>query len=199
MTAAGDGGAAGESPVLTFATPAELAAWIASQPPGGPGAWLRFAKRGARLRTITYAEALDVALCHGWIDGQVRRLDDEAYLQRFTPRRARSRWSERNVGYAERLIAEGAMQPNGLAEVERAKADGRWEAAYAGPRTIEVPDDLRQALDANPPAAACFATLDSHNRYAVLYRVGDARRPQTRARRIARFVAMLAAGEKLHP
>jgi uncharacterized protein YdeI (YjbR/CyaY-like superfamily) len=193
------GGAAGEPPVLTFATPAELASWIASQPPGGPGAWLRFAKRGARLPTITYAQALDVALCHGWIDGHVRRLDDEAYLQRFTPRRARSRWSERNVGYAERLIAEGAMRPAGLAEVERAKADGRWEAAYAGPRTIEVPPDLQEALDAEPRAAAFFATLDAHNRYAVLYRVGDAKRPETRARRIARFVAMLAAGEKLHP
>lgn len=185
--------------MIAFAGPAELEAWIVAQPPAGSGVWLRFARRGAQLRTVTYDEALTVALRHGWIDGQARGGDAESYLHRFTPRRARSRWSQRNVGKAEQLIADGAMAPAGLAEVERAKADGRWEAAYAGPRTIEVPDDLRAALDAEPAAAAFFATLNSQNRYAVLYRIHDARRPETRARRIARFVAMLAAEETLHP
>ncbi len=192
---------AGEEPVLTFAEPAAWAAWIAEQPSGATaGAWLRLARRGGGLEAISYDEALDVALCHGWIDGQARSSGDEvSTLRRFTPRRARSRWSRRNVEHVARLTAAGAMRPAGLAEVERARADGRWEAAYAGSATIEVPEDLRAALDARPKAAAAFATLDAQNRYAILYRVQDARRAETRARRIARYVAMLAAGERLHP
>jgi uncharacterized protein YdeI (YjbR/CyaY-like superfamily) len=148
---------------------------------------------------VTYAEAVEAALAHGWIDGQVKKFDDAYYLQRFTPRRPRSRWSRINRDRAIALIERGAMQPAGLREVERAKADGRWAAAYEPPSKIGVPEDLRQALDANDRARARFETLDSQNRYAILYRVHDAKRPETRARRIAEFVAMLAEGRTPYP
>jgi len=148
---------------------------------------------------VTHAEALEAALCHGWIDAQRDALDDEWFLQRFTPRRARSRWSKRNRAKAIELIDRGAMRPAGLREVERAKADGRWEAAYDAQSTAVIPDDLQRELDADPRAARFFATLDSRNRYAILYRIQEAKRPETRARRIAKFVAMLGAGEKLYP
>jgi uncharacterized protein YdeI (YjbR/CyaY-like superfamily) len=147
---------------------------------------------------VTVAEAVEVALCFGWIDGQVARHDADWFLQRYTPRRRQSRWSRINRERALALIAAGRMRSAGLAQVEAARADGRWEAAYAGQRTATVPDDLRAALDANPAAAAFFATLRGANRYAILYRVQDAKRPETRARRIDRFVAMLARGETLH-
>jgi uncharacterized protein YdeI (YjbR/CyaY-like superfamily) len=140
-----------------------------------------------------------VALCYGWIDGQKAKGDDQHWLQRFTPRRSRSRWSKVNRDHVARLVDQGRMRPAGLAEVERAKADGRWEAAYDGPRTSSVPDDLAAALAANPAAATFFETLDRQNRFAVLYRVQDAKRPETRARRIEQYVAMLAEGKKLHP
>jgi uncharacterized protein YdeI (YjbR/CyaY-like superfamily) len=149
--------------------------------------------------SLTYGQALEEAICFGWIDGQVRRRDERTYFQRFTPRRARSRWSKRNTTLAERLIGEGRMQASGTAEVERAKADGRWEAAYAGSATVRVPDDLVAALAAEPKAKTMFTRLTSQNRYAILYRIEAVKRPETRARKIAEFVAMLARGETVHP
>jgi uncharacterized protein YdeI (YjbR/CyaY-like superfamily) len=148
---------------------------------------------------VTFAEAIDSALCYGWIDGQRNRFDEQWYLQRFTPRRARSTWSKINRDKVERLAAEGRMRPAGIREVERAKADGRWDAAYDGPSAATVPEDLQRALDANPAAAAFFATLNSRNRFAILYRVQEAKRPETRARRIETFVAMLAQGQTVYP
>jgi uncharacterized protein YdeI (YjbR/CyaY-like superfamily) len=148
---------------------------------------------------LRYDDALEEALCYGWIDGQVRRHDEGSYRQRFTPRRKRSAWSKRNVDLAERLIAEGRMKPAGEAAVEQARADGRWQAAYAGPATIEVPDDLAAALAAEPKAAAMFSELSAQNRYAILYRLATAKRADTRSRRLAQFVEMLARGETIHP
>jgi uncharacterized protein YdeI (YjbR/CyaY-like superfamily) len=174
--------------------------WLGKHHGEPEGVWLVLAKQGTLEPTsLTYDDALEEALCHGWIDGQVRRRDDATYKQRFTPRRARSQWSKRNVGLAERLVAEGRMRPAGVAEIERAKADGRWEAAYAGPASIEVPDDLAAALAAEPKARKLFDALTSQNRYAVLYRVTTAKRADTRARRIEQFVAMLARGETPYP
>ena len=175
-------------------------AWLGEHHEHSDGLWLRLAKKGTIEPTsLTYEQALDEALCHGWIDGQVRRLDELTYRQRFTPRRARSTWSKRNVGHIERLTSEGRMQPAGLAAVKRAKDDGRWELAYAGQATIEVPDDLAAALSANPAAQTTFEILSSQNRYAVLFRIHNAKRPDTRARRITQFVGMLARGETPHP
>ena len=187
-----------ELPILPFASAAAWEAWLEDEHARAAGVWLQLAKKDAGIATVTYAEALDAALCFGWIDGQRRALDERWFLQRFTPRTSRSRWSEINTRHVERLIAGGRMRPAGLAQVEAARADGRWEAAYAGQRTIGVPDDLQAALDDCPAAAAFFATLRGANRYAILYRVQDAKRPETRARRIDRFVAMLARGETLH-
>ena len=185
-------------PVLECRTRDDWAAWLAAHGGASDGVWLRFARKGSGIESVTYPEAVEAALCHGWIDGQARRLDDDSWVQRFTPRRARSRWSKRNRERAEELIARGEMAPAGMAEVERARADGRWEGAYDSPATATVPDDLRRALDGNPAAAELFDRLDSANRYAILYRIQDARRPQTRAARIERFVAMLARGETPH-
>ena len=166
----------------------------------GAGVWLVLAKEGTLKPTsITYLQALEEALCFGWIDGQARSGDDVTFSQGFTPRRKRSPWSKRNTGIAERLVAEGRMRASGTAEMDRAKADGRWEAAYAGPASIEVPPELTKALAASPKAKAMFATLNSQNRYAVLYRIATAKRPETRARRIEQFVAMLARGETIYP
>ncbi|HEY2142602.1 MAG TPA: YdeI/OmpD-associated family protein [Solirubrobacteraceae bacterium] len=189
-----------EQSTLTVADAAAWRAWLHTHHAESPGVWLRLAKKGTATPTsLTYDEALDEALCHGWIDGQVRRLDERTYRQRFTPRRARSAWSKRNVGIVERLQGEGRMQPAGLAAVERAKADGRWEAAYSGQATMEMPTDLAAALNAEPAAQAMFDILTSQNRYAVLLRISSAKRADTRARRIERFVAMLARGETPHP
>jgi uncharacterized protein YdeI (YjbR/CyaY-like superfamily) len=161
---------------------------------------LVLAKKGTTSPTsLTYDRALEEALCFGWIDGQVRRRDERTYLQRFTPRRPRSRWSKRNTTLAERLISKGRMQASGIAEVERAMADGRWEAAYAGPATARVPDYFAAALAAEPEAETTFSRLTSQNRYAILHRIGAVKRPETRARKIAEFVAMLARGETVHP
>ena len=161
---------------------------------------LVLAKKGTTsLTSLTYDQALEEAICFGWIDGQVRRRDERTYFQRFTPRRARSRWSKRNTTLAERLISEGRMQASGIAEVERANADARWEAAYAGPATARVPDDLAAALAAEPKAKTMFGRLTSQNRYAILHRIEAVKRPETRARKIAEFVAMLARGETVHP
>jgi uncharacterized protein YdeI (YjbR/CyaY-like superfamily) len=156
-------------------------------------------KKQAGVESVRYPEVLECALCFGWIDGRREALDERHFLQRFTPRRPRSRWSRINRDTAERLITAGRMRPAGLAEVERAGADGRWEAAYEGQRRIAVPEDLQRELDARPSARAFFAELSSQNRYAILYRLQDARRPQTRARRLKQFVAMLEAGETIHP
>ena len=186
--------------VLPFATPEEWEAWLrAHHQTVTAGVWIKFARKGSGIPTVTYRDALQVALRFGWIDGQARGHDESWYLQRFTPRRARSIWSKRNRDFATALIEAGEMEPAGLREVERAKADGRWDAAYDAPSTARVPDDLQAALDANPAATEFFAGLDRQNRYAILHRVQTAKRPETRARRIEKFVAMLAAGEKIHP
>ncbi|MDI1465305.1 YdeI/OmpD-associated family protein [Catellatospora sp. KI3] len=185
-----------EAEIVEFGSAAEFEQWVAAHP-DSPGIWLKLAKGvpGA----LNYAQALDVALCHGWIDGQKRALDESYWLQKFTPRRARSRWSKINRDKVEALIAAGRMRPAGLAEIERARGDGRWDAAYDSPRTAQVPDDLAEALAAAPAAAAFFATLNSANRFAILHRIQDAKKPETRARRIAQYVAMCAEGRKIYP
>lgn len=186
-------------PVAGFASPAEWEAWLAENHATSQGLWLKIGKRGTSRPSVTYDEALDIALCYGWIDGQKNTFDDEYWLQRFTPRRPGSKWSQRNRVKATELIAQGRMQSAGQREVEAARADGRWEGAYAGSSTATVPEDLQRALDANPAARSFFDTLDRQNRYAILYRLQDAKKPETRARRIATFVAMLAEGKKLYP
>jgi len=191
--------AADELETIAFASAEEWEAWLREHHDTTPGVWIRFAKQGSGVESVTYLEALQAALCFGWIDGQARGVDDASYVQRFTPRRARSIWSKRNRDFATALIEAGRMQPAGLREVERAKADGRWDAAYDAPSTATVPDDLQAALDASPAAAAFFATLNSQNRYAILHRIQTAKRPETRARRIEKFVTMLEAGETLYP
>ena len=173
-------------------------AWLKKHHAKSDGLWLQIAKRGADEPSVTYPEALEIALCWGWIDGQKKGLDDQHFLQRFTPRRARSIWSKINVDKVAALVEAGRMQPAGLAQVEAAKADDRWAQAYDGARTATVPDDLTTALAANPPAKAFFATLNATNRYAVLWRIQTAVKPETRAKRIAQLVDMLARGEVFH-
>ena len=184
---------------LAFESAEAFETWLAREHASSDGIWIRFAKKASGIPTVVYAEAVEASLRYGWIDGQVKRLDDDFYIQRFTPRRARSRWSKINRAKAEALIARGAMEPAGLAEVERAKADGRWAAAYDAPSTATVPEDLRTALDADRRASAFFETLDANNRYAILHRIQEAKKPETRARRIETFVAMLSRGETIHP
>lgn len=186
-------------PVKPFATQSAWERWLERNHERQDGIWVKFAKKDSGVRSVTYAEALHVALAYGWIDGQVKRFDERFYLQRFTPRRARSKWSKINRASAEKMIAAREMKPAGLLEVERAKADGRWAAAYDSPSTVTVPDDLQRELDANPRARDAFAGLNSTNRYAILYGIQDAKKSETRARRIAKFVAMLEDGEKPHP
>jgi len=186
-------------PVVSFESTDAWDAWLAAHHADSPGLWLKIAKKGAAGRSISYSDALDVALCHGWIDGQKGRFDDEHWLQRFTPRKPRSNWSKVNTERAAALIASGRMRPAGLREVEAAQADGRWEQAYESQSRVTVPEDLARALAANPRAGEFFATLDSANRYAVLYRIGTAKRPETRAKRIETFVAMLSEHKKIHP
>jgi uncharacterized protein YdeI (YjbR/CyaY-like superfamily) len=187
---------AGEA--LWFATQADLEAWLGENHGRSPGVWLAIAKKGASRLTVSYPEAIEAALCLGWIDGQKERGDDGHWLQRFTPRASRSRWSRINRDKAEQLIAAGRMRPPGLAEVERARADGRWDTAYQGQRTAATPDDLQRELDTDQVAAAAFAGLDSRNRYAIIWRLNDAKRPETRARRLADYIDMLRRGERLH-
>lgn len=189
---------ADDLPILRFADQAEMEEWLDQNHASSDGIWLQIAKKAAREPTVTYAEAVEVGLCFGWIDSQMRRLDDEHYIQRFTPRRPRGRWSKINREKAEALIAAKKMRPSGLAEVEAAQADGRWEAAYAGQASAEVPPDLQRELDANEAAAEFFAGLDSANRYAIVYRLNDAKKPETRESRLRKFVAMLERGEKIH-
>jgi uncharacterized protein YdeI (YjbR/CyaY-like superfamily) len=186
-------------PVLPFASADAWEAWLDDNHADADGVWIKIAKQASGLESVRYPEVLESALCFGWIDGRRDPLDERFFLQRYTRRRARSRWSQVNREKAERLIAAGRMRPAGLEEVERARSDGRWEAAYASPGRIGVPDDLQRELDARPEAQAFFATLTSQNRYAILYRLHDAKRPETRARRLATFVAMLEAGETIYP
>jgi len=186
-----------EQPVLFFATPDELGAWMDEHAEESDGIWLKFAKKASGIPSVVYADAVEIALCHGWIDGQAKRLDDDHYLQRFTPRRARSKWSKINRQKAERLIAEGRMRLGGLREVERAKQDGRWDEAYDSPTTATVPEDFKRALAAEPAARDFFERLGNTKRYSFLYRIEDAKRPETRAKRIAEYVALLREGKTL--
>ena len=181
-----------------FASAADFDAWLDAEHDRAPGLFLRIAKKSSGIPSITAAEAVEVALCHGWIDGRGNRVDDDWFTVRYTPRRPRSVWSQKNVDTVARLVADGRMQPAGLAQVEAARADGRWDRAYAGSATMTVPDDLAEALAAEPAAAASFAGLDAANRYAVLWRVQTASTPQTRAKRIAACVQMLAEGRRFH-
>jgi uncharacterized protein YdeI (YjbR/CyaY-like superfamily) len=186
-------------PVLGVPDRGAWESWLAEHHASSPGVWLKIAKKGSGTPGLSYPEALEIALCFGWIDGQKGGLDEAHWLQRFTPRKPGSRWSKINTEKAAELIEAGRMRPAGIREVELAREDGRWDAAYAGQRAMTVPDDLESALSADDAARAFFATLSSVNRYAILYRIGDAKRPETRARRIAKYVAMLAAGETIHP
>jgi uncharacterized protein YdeI (YjbR/CyaY-like superfamily) len=187
-----------ELPILSFEGPDALAAWLEEQHATSKGIWLKLAKKGSGTPSVTYAEALEVALCYGWIDGQKRSHDASAWLQKLTPRGKRSIWSKVNREKALALIESGRMRPAGLEEVERAQRDGRWEAAYDSQGAAAVPDDLAAALEQSPAARAFFATLDSANRYAILFRVQTAKKAETRARRIEQFVQMLERGEKIH-
>jgi uncharacterized protein YdeI (YjbR/CyaY-like superfamily) len=192
-------GATDGLPAISFASPTEWERWLDEHHADSGGVWIKMAKRDAGIESVRYPEVLDCALCFGWIDGRREALDERYFLQRFTPRAPRSTWSRINREKVEGLIEQGRMRPAGLAEVERAKADGRWEAAYESQKRIAVPADLQRELDARPEASAFFAGLSSQNRYAILYRLQDAKRPETRARRLQKFVAMLEAGETIHP
>lgn len=186
-------------PILAFPTQAAWDGWLSEQGASSSGVWLKFAKKGSGETTLSKAEAIEVALAYGWVDGQLDKFDDRFWLVRFTRRGPRSRWSQVNRDMAAQLQAEGRMAPAGFAAVKAAQSDSRWVAAYAPQSRAEVPEDLRAALDAVPKAAAFFATLTGANRYAVIYRVNDARTAKTRAERITKFVALLAGGETLHP
>jgi uncharacterized protein YdeI (YjbR/CyaY-like superfamily) len=189
--------AATELPIEHFVDAAAWERWL-EQHPGSTGVWLKIAKKDSGVASVSYAEALDVALCHGWIDGQKKGFDAQCFLQRFTPRRARSTWSKINVARIEALVAAGRMRPAGMREVEAARADGRWDAAYDGAGSMEVPVELTQALAKNRKARAFFDTLDKTNRYAVCWRVQTAVKPETRQARVEKLLAMLARGEKIH-
>ncbi len=185
--------------IIAFPTPQSWAEWLAENHARDEGIWIRLFKKGSGIPSVTYQEALDEALCYGWIDGQKKAGDDTCWLQRFLPRRPRSVWSKINCGHVERLIALGKMQPSGLKAVEEAKADGRWDAAYDSASTATVPEDFQRALDDNDAARAFFERIDRTNRYAILYRLQSAKKPETRAKRIETFIDMLARGEKIHP
>ena len=187
-----------ELPILAFESPDAWAIWLEEHHAVSKGVWLKLAKKGSGIASVTYAEALEVALCHGWIDGQKRSHDASAWLQKFTPRGKKSIWSKVNRDKALELIRSGRMQPAGLEEVERAQRDGRWEAAYDSQSNATVPSDLEEALDRSPKAKAFFATLDSTNRYAILFRLHTAKKVETRARRLEQFIQMLERGEKIH-
>jgi uncharacterized protein YdeI (YjbR/CyaY-like superfamily) len=185
-------------PVLTFASQSDFEDWLTQNVELVSGIWLKHAKKASGIASVTYNEAVESALCFGWIDGQKLSYDDKYFLQGYTPRRPRSIWSKVNTGRVERLISEGRLRPAGMKEVAAAKADGRWAAAYHSQRTAEVPADLQAALEANPAAKSFFATISSANRYAILFRVTEAKRPETRQRRIEQFVQMLAEHRTLH-
>ena len=186
-------------PVLAFKSQQAWDTWLASQPVRSKGLWLKLAKKSSGIAGVSKAEALDCALCHGWIDGQLDRFDDDFWLIRFTPRQATSKWSEKNRTRALQLIELKRMQPAGLEQIERAKRDGRWDVAYASQSTAQIPEDLRAALAKNKKAKGFFEALDSHNRFAILYRLQDAKKAETRAARLEKYLAMLVEGKTIHP
>jgi len=186
-------------PILSFVSQGDWETWLEEHHHTSKGLWLKIAKKDSGINSVNYAEALDIALCHGWIDGQKGAFDDTFWLQKFTPRGPRSKWSKINVDKAVALIEAKRMKPAGLAAIEQARSDGRWEQAYDSQSKATVPEDLQRELDRNPEAAKFFATLDSANRYAVLYRIHEAKKPETRARRIEKFIGMLERQEKVHP
>lgn len=188
-----------ELPEILVSDAAAWRTWLKEHHTDHPGVWLVLHKKGGRTTSLTYAQALDEALCFGWIDGQIGRRDEETYRQRFTPRRPDSSWSARNVEHVARLTAAGRMQPAGIEAVESAKSDGRWATAYAGQARAQIPPDLSQALAANAAAAAAFERLDSANRYAIIYRLDAVKLPQTRRRKLAHYIDMLTRGEAIHP
>jgi uncharacterized protein YdeI (YjbR/CyaY-like superfamily) len=185
--------------IRAFPDPVSFAEWLAAEHETAGELWLRLYKKQSGVPTISYAEALDIALCWGWIDGQKKPFDDESFLQRFCPRGRNSIWSQRNVAHAERLIAQGRMQPAGQAQIDAAKADGRWQRAYAAGRDMEIPPDLRAAIAADPAAEATFATLNRQNLYSLAFRTHNMKTPAGRAKKIASLVAMLARGQTPHP
>jgi uncharacterized protein YdeI (YjbR/CyaY-like superfamily) len=187
-----------ELPVMPFADKKKWADWLSKQYDQSVGVWLKLAKKGTGIPSITYDEALEVALCYGWIDGQKGSFDDQYWLQKFTPRGPKSIWSKINKEKAEKLIADGRMKPAGMKAIELAKKDGRWDNAYAGQKTISVPDDFQAELDKHPKAKSFFSTLNSVNRYAILFRIHNVKKAETRKRRIMQFIEMLERGEKLH-
>jgi uncharacterized protein YdeI (YjbR/CyaY-like superfamily) len=186
-------------PVIAFKSQQAWDAWLTSQPAQSKGVWLKLAKKSSGIASVSKPEAIDAALCHGWIDGQLDGFDDDHWLIRFTPRQSTSKWSEKNRARAVQLRELGRMHPAGLSEIERANKDGRWDAAYAPQSTAQVPDDLRAALAKHKLAKSFFETLDSTNRYAILYRIHTAKKPETRIARIEKFVAMLIEGKTIHP
>jgi uncharacterized protein YdeI (YjbR/CyaY-like superfamily) len=188
----------GDLPVIPFETQGEWEEWLDENHASSPGLWLKLAKVDSGIRSVTYVETVDSALCYGWIDGQKSSYDEQYWLQRFTRRTPRSKWSKRNRERAAELIEQGKMKPAGLHEIERAKRDGRWSAAYDSPKTMEVPDDFKKILAENPTAQAFFAQLDSRNRYAILYQIQNAKKPETRVRRIEKYVKMLNEQKKIY-
>lgn len=187
-----------ELPIIHFRSQNEWEQWLEEHKATSDGIWMKFAKKDSGEESVSYKEAVDSALCHGWIDGQAASLDEKFWLQRFTRRTSRSKWSKINCGKVTELIAQGRMKAAGLAEVERAKADGRWERAYESPRTMVVPEDFQKKLDEHPKARDFFATISNTNRYTILYRIHDAKRPETRARRIEQYITMLLEGKTTH-
>jgi uncharacterized protein YdeI (YjbR/CyaY-like superfamily) len=187
-----------ELPIISFASQAEWGAWLAQNHGQSTGLWLKLAKKDSGIPSVTYEQAVESALCYGWIDGLKKSFDHQFWLQKFTPRGAKSIWSKINVEKVERLIASGQMQPAGLTTVEAAKLDGRWEQAYDSQKTVAMPDDFQAALDANPKAKAFYTTLNSSSRYSFLFRIQTAKKAETRAKRIEQFIAMLERGEKIH-
>lgn len=188
-----------ELPTLPFANKKKWTDWLAKQHDESSGVWLKLAKKDSGIPSITYDEAVDVALCYGWIDGQKKGFDDKYWLQKFTPRGAKSMWSKINTEKAERLIASGDMKPAGLKAIEAAKADGRWDAAYASQKNISIPEDFQAALDSNPKAKKVFESLKSAERYSFLFRLHHVKKPETRMKKIRQFIEMLERGEKINP
>jgi uncharacterized protein YdeI (YjbR/CyaY-like superfamily) len=191
--------AKGELPMLAFGSRDAWEAWLAKEHETSPGVWMKIARKGSGIETVSQSAALEVALCYGWIDGQKRRFDDDRWLQRFTPRARRSAWSKINRDKVTELIERGAMKPAGLAQVERAQADGRWDAAYDGPATATMPSDFARALQDDDTARTFFEALDGRNRYAILYRIQDAKKAETRAARIEKYVSMMSEQTKIYP
>lgn len=184
-------------PILFFQTPKDWEDWLSKNEQSN-GVWVKFAKKASGIQSLTYAQALEPALCYGWIDGQAKTVDETYYMQKFTPRRPKSIWSKRNIGIVERLIAEGKMRPAGQAAIDAAKADGRWEQAYDSPSNMQIPEDFQALLDAHPKAKAFYDTLNKTNTFAILWRIQTAKKPETRSARIEKLVAMLERGEKIH-